>query len=239
MVMKEKTAVIMGGGGIGEATAKVLAKKGMNVVIASRTANQAKIDADEMLKGCLAIKADARNEGDVLRLISQTTDRFPSIDILVNTVGVFLKKPIEDVSFKEWDNVFHTNIRGQFLSIKGFLPYIQKGTIINISSCSGLYGFPLSSVYSASKFAVIGLTKSLSKELESRNIRLYAICPGAVDTPMFRKESPDYPKWKLIKPERIAKKIVRLCKPNCTLKSGSVIEVYGLNELYGLRKWTW
>ena len=240
MVIINKTAVIIGGGrGIGKATAIALANKGFNVVIASRNESEINEIYRKIGKKGIPIAMDIKNEKEICSFVKKTIDKFGKIDILVNSAGMHLKKPFEKVSLNEWDDVFNTNIRGQFLTIKEFLPHMKKGTIINISSCMGLYGFPFYSVYCASKFAVIGLTKSLAKELKNKSIKLYAICPGAVDTSMHKKDYPDYPTWKLIKPERIAKIIVNLCKPNCSKKSGSVIEVYSVNELYGLLKLLW
>jgi len=238
--MITKTAVIIGGGrGIGRATAIALANKGINVVIASRNESEINEVYQKIEKKGIPIAVDIKNEKEVTSFVKKTIDKFGKIDILVNSAGMLINKPFEKVSLNEWDDVFNTNIRGQFLTIKEFLPHMKGGTIINISSCMGLYGFPLYSVYCASKFAVIGLTKSLAKEIKSKNIKLYAICPGAVNTSMHKKDYPNHSKWKLIKPERIAKIIVRLCKPDCTKKSGSVIEVYGVNELYGLLKLLW
>ncbi|WP_406661503.1 SDR family oxidoreductase [Methanolobus sp. ZRKC3] len=229
MELKGQTAIVTGGGrGIGRAICLSLADEGANIVVTSRTEEeiqQTRQMVEDTGASCLAISTDIREEEGVKKLISKTMDVFGKIDILVNDAGVAYRKPLQDISTDEYDEIMDTNVKGMFLCTKYALPHILKSDsarIVNISSGAGKQGIPQLSVYCASKFAVIGITESLASELAGK-VKVYAVCPGGVDTQMYRSLFSDEP---MLKPEHIAQKVLELCFPDSKVPSGSSIEVY-------------
>ncbi|MCS3924949.1 SDR family oxidoreductase [Methanosalsum natronophilum] len=171
------------------------------------------------------VQADVTNENDVEDLITTTMDQFGHIDILVNNAGTAVRKTLLETTVNDYDMVMNTNLKGVFLCMKYFLMYrksSKRSKMINISSGPGLYGIPELSVYSASKSGIISLTQSVSKEVE--NVDVYALCPGSVDTGLYRSLYSEMPRPEL-KPEDIALKVIELCLPESKVSSGSVIEL--------------
>ena len=177
-----KTVLVTGGvRGIGLAIAKKFLEKGYRVCVTysndERSATAAKA------QGLEVYRADVAKEEDVLRLFSQTG----SVDVLVNNAGVSLIKQIQDVSYAEYERLFAVNMGGAFLcsreAAKGMISK-QSGLIVNISSVWGEVGGSCESVYSASKAALLGFTKALAKELGWSKVRVNAVSPGVIDTPM-------------------------------------------------------
>lgn len=235
MRLSGKTAIVTGSGrGIGKATAIALAKEGCNVVVCSRTAREIENTANEIKKlgsKAISVRADVSNSGDVRNLIKKTIDEFGSIGILVNNAGVAVYKPLIDTTEKEYDYVMNVNTKGVFLCTKEVLPHMIKqksGVIVNISSALGKHGSKDFSAYSASKFGVIGLTESVAAELPS-GIKVYAVCPGGVATDMVKqiigRAKFMAARYLIMKPERIAEKVLELCMPDCMLESGSSVEI--------------
>ncbi len=247
MRLSGKTAIVTGSGrGIGRAIAIALAKEGCKVVICSRTQKEIDSVAKEIKKAgyeALAVKVDVSNPDDVKNMVAKTLEKFGSVDILVNNAGISVYKMMLQTTEEEYENVMSTNLKGVFLCIKEALPHMirqRNGVIINISSVLGRHGSKNFSVYSASKFGVIGLTESISEELPE-GIKIYAVCPGGVATRMqnqmfkgkrFMQRVIGKSKYmaakhfKLImKPERVAEKVLELCMPECELKSGASVEM--------------
>lgn len=228
MSLAGQTALVTGGSkGIGRAICLALAKEGANVIIAARNESEIKEIMNklkEMGSKSLAIQADVRNEEDVRRLISMTIDKCGKLDILINNAGVAYKKRLEETTLEEYEKTIDTNLKGVFLCTKYAIPYIREsknGKIINISSVGGLHGLPEFSVYCASKFGVNGITESIASELEGE-IKVYAVCPGAVDTDMYRSLFSNRPP---LKPEYIAEKVLELASPDSKVTSGKMIEI--------------
>ncbi len=226
--LRGQTALVTGGGrGIGRAVCLELAKAGANVIIAARHESEIR-ETEKMVKQvggkAMAVQADIRNEEDVRNLVSKTMEKFGRLDILVNNAGVAYRKPVEETSVEEYEKIMDTNVKGLFLCTKHAIPHISKsndGKIINISSEAGQHGISELSVYSASKFAVSGFTEALASELSGR-AKVYCLCPGAVDTEMYRSMFSDRP---MLKPEHVAKKVLEISLPASNMVSGSVIEV--------------
>lgn len=222
MDLLDKTVVVTGGGrGIGRAIAIEFAKEGANVVIAARTESEVE-ETEKKVKetgsnGFAAI-TDVTHENDVSKLMESTIRKFGQIDILVNNAGVALRKPFTETTIDDSQKIMDVNVMGTFLCTQEALKYDPK-MIINISSGAGKSGIPELSVYSASKFAVIGLTESIAEEMPQ--VKLYAICPGGVDTDMYLSLFGRHPD---LKPDDIAKKVIETCKNEPD--SGSSIEIY-------------
>lgn len=177
------TALITGGAkGIGKATAIALCNLGYTVYINYNTSN---LQANELagLCGVIPIKADIRD----IKQVEQMVSIIGSIDVLVNNAGIAQQKLFTDITSEDWDNMFDTNVKGIFHTCKCVLPNMIKnkyGKIINISSIWGQAGASCEVHYSASKAAVIGLTKALAKEVGLSGINVNCICPGVISTDM-------------------------------------------------------
>ncbi len=231
MKLQNKVAIITGGGrGIGRSTAIIFTREGCRVVITSRTKKE--LEETKKIIGktenILAIEGDVRSEKDVKNIIKKTLDKFGRIDILVNNAGVAYYKPFLETSEKEYDSILDTNLKGTFLFTKHILPIMLKqnsGVIINISSGAGKHGIGGLAVYCASKFGVIGLTESIANELHGTGIKIYAVCPGGVNTKMYLDTWPETNPKSLIQPEEVAEKILSLCLPDCKTPSGVSVDV--------------
>ncbi|QNU68804.1 SDR family oxidoreductase [Ruminiclostridium herbifermentans] len=187
-----KTVLITGASkGIGYETAKLFAQSGYNVVINYNKSKEAAISLmNELLeKKCsvMAVQADVSCKEQVDSMINSVNKQFGDIDILVNNAGIAKQRLFTDISTQEWDNMFDINVKGMFLCCQGVLPAMirnKSGKIINISSIWGITGASCEVLYSATKAAVIGLTKALAKELGPSGIQVNCVAPGVIDTDM-------------------------------------------------------
>jgi NAD(P)-dependent dehydrogenase (short-subunit alcohol dehydrogenase family) len=186
-----KVAVVTGGGtGIGRAVARALADEGYAVVIAGRTLASLEQSAAGRA-GMVAVETDVSREADVERLFEVCDERFGRLDVLVNNAGV--TGPVcsaEGMDTTAWEETFAINVRGVMLCIKHAIPRLKLaggGAIVNISSLMGLRGQPMRSAYAATKFAVIGITESVAHEVGIHNIRVNALCPGAVNGELMER----------------------------------------------------
>jgi NAD(P)-dependent dehydrogenase (short-subunit alcohol dehydrogenase family) len=184
-----KTAIITGGAsGIGEASASLFASEGAKVVIVDISEeNIARVVAHLQDQGFEAygVKCNVSKESDVKRLISSAVDQYSKIDILFNNAGTILPKKLEDTTVEEWDHLFQVNVKSMFLTAKYAIDYLKfnKGTIINMASMTGVAGQLNNPAYSASKGAIIALTKALAIDLAPFEVRVNASCPA--QTPLL------------------------------------------------------
>jgi meso-butanediol dehydrogenase / (S,S)-butanediol dehydrogenase / diacetyl reductase len=190
--LKGKVAIVTGGSsGIGEAISQTLAKEGASVAIADiKTGSTAEKIRDGGGEATF-IQTDVRKENDVKRFVEETLRRYGQVDILCNNAGVELVRPLVETTTSDWERVIDTNLKGVFLFSREVLPHMMKrkeGLVVNIASQLGLVGLPGLSAYCASKGAVITMTKAMALECARFGVRVNAVCPGAIDTPMVQRE---------------------------------------------------
>jgi 3-oxoacyl-[acyl-carrier protein] reductase len=195
-LLQGKIALVTGGAqGIGEAIAMTMAKEGASIAVLDVNIEKAQETAAK-IKGlgvdAEAYKCDVSNTKEVEETVNKVIDKFKRIDILVNNAGITRDNLLIRMSEQEWDLVIAINLKGVFNFTKAVGKIMMKqrsGNIVNISSVIGLMGNAAQTNYSASKAGVIGITKSVAKELASRNVRVNAVCPGYIQTAMTDKLS--------------------------------------------------
>ena len=212
-----RVALVTGGGrGIGRAISKALAAAGAHVVVTARTQGQIDAVAKEIVDAggaAAAMAMDLADESSVRRVFAAVRERFGRLDVLVNNAGIGLYGPVKDVPLEDLDRMVGVNLRGTFLCCQEAMRIMapqKSGYIINISSVVGFKGYPKQAGYTATKHAVMGLTKSLAVEAQEHGIRTSAILPGGVDTAMVREARPDLDPAILLQPEDVAQAVLYL-----------------------------
>ncbi len=233
--LQGKVAVVTGGtSGIGLSTAQRLTAAGAKVVISGRR------DAQEIANkiGAVAIKCDVSQEDDVKKLMEATFEQFNQLDILVNNAGV--NKGYNHLMASEkadFDFNYSINTMGAVYGIKHAVPLMKEGgNIVNVASVAGLQGVPYLAPYVASKWAVIGITRTAALELAAQKIRVNAVCPTSVNTPMAQAEGGEaqlameqkaVPLGRIAEPEEIAALIHFLVSDDCNFINGQALAVDG------------
>jgi 3-oxoacyl-[acyl-carrier protein] reductase len=215
--LKGKKAIITGGGrGLGKATAIAFAKEGIHVAITGRTEDVMKETVAELQAlGVTAMYSvfDVGNYEDVKSSVKEMIEKLGSVDILVNNAGIAAFGTLNEMEVSQWSQIIQTNVMGMYYMTKEVLPYLidkNEGDIINVSSTAGLSGNANTSAYSASKFAVIGMSESLMKEVRKNNIRVCTLTPStiasdmAVELGIADKDSED----SVLQPEDFAELVV-------------------------------
>ena len=220
--LKNKNALITGAGkGIGKAIALALAKEGVNVILVART--QEDIDnvaakARSLRVKALALTADVADMNSVNAAVEKALAEFKTIDILINNAGIGAFGKFLDLEPTEWERIIQVNLMGVYYVTRAVIPNMMErstGDIINISSTAGLAGNALTSAYSASKFALLGLTDSLMQEMRKHNIRVTALTPSTVATDMAKNLNlTDGNPEKVMQSEDIAELIIAQLKLN-------------------------
>jgi len=190
--MREQTldgrvALVTGAGaGIGQGIARVLASRGASVVVTDIDGDRARETAAQL--GGSGLAHDVTDWEATARVVDAVLAEHGRIDVLVNNAGVSKSIPFHEIDEAEWDRVHDVNVKGVFITTRAVVPHMMQrraGSIVSISSMVGKEAIPLFVHYSASKFAVIGLTQGLAKEMAPYGVRVNAVCPGVVRTPLW------------------------------------------------------
>ncbi|MBS3680805.1 glucose 1-dehydrogenase [Ornithinibacillus massiliensis] len=237
--LQDKVAIITGGvSGIGAATARLFAAEGAKLVLVDFNEEKGTtFEAELKSEGTEAIfvKADVTSEDDVKNIYDKTLSTFGKVDILFNNAGIGAVKPTEELTYAEWRKTVEVDLDGVFLvaqaAIKEFLK-AGSGVIVNTASMYGWVGSPGSAAYNAAKGGVVNLTRSLGLEYADRNIRVNALCPGFIDTPILGETDRGFltnstPMKRLGKPEEMAKAVLYLASDDSSFMTGNSLIVDG------------
>jgi len=183
-----KTVLVTGGGGgLGQAIGARYAAAGATVAIADLSLDKANAAAKAIGSGAFGIGADVSKVGDCARMVEETVMHSGRLDLLVNAAGILIEGESDEMTEVDWDRVIDVNLKGTFFACRYAIPALEKtgGQIINVGSDAGLIGNKGAAIYCASKGGVSLLTKALALELAPRGIRINAVCPCDIETPMI------------------------------------------------------
>lgn len=244
---EERVALVTGASsGIGLATARMFAREGYATVFADvqeEQGREAMAECEREGATCRFIRCDVSDEANVRNLIRETVSNFGRLDSAFNNAGIEGEQaPTGECTTTNFDRVIAVNLRGVFLCIREELRQMTKqgagGAIVNTSSVAGLVGLPGIPAYDASKHAIVGLTRTAALEYAQQNIRVNAVCPGAIETPMLERfmEGSTGGREQMIRtepigrigtPDEIASAVVWLCSDNASFVTGQAIAVDG------------
>jgi len=243
--LKNKVALITGGtSGIGEATAKLFAESGAKVVIAGRRDAEGKAVVDEIRKSggeAMFVKTDVSKAAEVQSLVQKTVEKYGRLDTAFNNAGIEGNwMPLVDLPEEEFERVIDINLKGVFLCLKYEIPQMLKtggGTIVNMSSVAGLMGTPGAAPYGASKHGVIALTRTAALEHAKQKIRVNAVCPAVIESPMENRlfGAPDvqkvmismHPIGRVGKAREVAEAVLWLASDKSSFMTGHYITLDG------------
>jgi 3-oxoacyl-[acyl-carrier protein] reductase len=210
MSLRGKTAIVTGASrGIGLAIAKALAREGVKLALISRNKPSANLPGK-------FFKCDLSEVEKVPATISAALKYLGKLDFLVNHAGVFLEKPVADISLADWEKILRVNLTAPFLICRETLPHLMasKGRIVNVVSSAAMQGYLNQSAYSASKHGLLGFARSLAIEAKPRGVHIYNLCPGGVDTEFIKGTylGERLKGQTMIRPEDIAEMVVFLLR---------------------------
>jgi len=243
-----RVALITGGAsGIGRATADRLARDGFHLALADiDAAGLDKAVGTLGAEAAIAVPTDVRSFEACAAAVATAVGRFGRLDVLVNCAGVWVEGPTDTMTEADWDRVVDVNLKGTFFACRFAIPHLERteGCIVNLSSDAGLVGTAETAIYNASKGGVSLLTRSLGLELAPRGVRVNAVCPNDVQTPMLAGQARDYGgddpegylaallanypqkgRARFILPEEIAALIVYLASPEAAPITGACIPI--------------
>lgn len=229
-----KVAIITGGaGGMGKMHGKYFVKEGAKVIIADLESSDGEKVAEELGSDALFVAFDVTSEDSWKKLVKQSEEAFGPVSVLVNNAGIVKQNSIEATSLEEYRQTIHINQDGVFLGMKYVLPSMKKaenGSIINISSIAGIVGGANNLAYTASKFAVRGMTKAAAAEFAEFGIRVNSIHPGIIRTPMTEQEgikelveemAKSIPMQRIAEPEEISNLVLYLASDESSYSTGT------------------
>lgn len=238
-----QVAVVTGGArGIGRACAESLSRAGAAAVILDRLAEEAKETAEAIRDvggRAAAVSVDLATTRDIARTVTEAAHAFGQIDILINNAGIYSEVPISELTEDQWDRVMAVNLKAMVFMTRAVLPWMERqgrGSVVNISSLAARIGGIMTGVdYTASKAGVVGLTRSLARQLGPKGIRVNAVAPGPIGTEMTRHWSAEVrqsftsriPLGRLGTPEDVARVVVFLAGPGAGYLTGVTIDVNG------------
>jgi 3-oxoacyl-[acyl-carrier protein] reductase len=234
-----RVAVVTGAGrGIGLAIARTLCEHGAQVVLADLDKSRAEDAAAEIGSGALGLGCDVTSESDVAALVATTTANHGTVDVFVNNAGITRDASLRKMTLDDFQAVIDVHLRGTWLGLRAaseVMREAKRGSIVNISSMSGKVGNPGQTNYSAAKAGIVGMTKAAAKELAHHNVRVNAIQPGLIRTPMTAAMSPEafaateatIPMRRAGEPEEVAGAVVFLASDLSSYMTGTVLEVAG------------
>jgi len=238
-------AVITGGAvGLGFAIAQRLLASGATVTLWDINPQALAAARDELGAGVHTAEVDVSRHASVVEAVRQTVAHHPAIDVLVNSAGITGPNvKLWDYPTEQWMQVQQVNLNGLFFCCREVVPHMRArnyGRIVNIASVAGKDGNPNASAYSASKAAVIALTKSLGKELADTGVRVNCVTPAAVKTPIFDQMTPEHIQFMLSKipmgrfgtPDEVAAMVAWLCTEDCSFSTGAVFDLSGGRSTY-------
>ena len=243
--LENKIALITGAGtGIGRAIALAVAREGAQLALAGRRTEPLELVAEEAGGSPLVLAADVSKQGDIDRVLAETTTRLGGLNVLVNNAGILHIGTAEQITEEQWDETFGINVRGLWMLSRSALPHMRKsggGSIINVASVLGINGARNRAAYAASKGATILLTKCMAIDHGHENIRVNAICPSFVETDltaevMRRAADPEavrrervsvHPAGRLGQPEDMAGMAVYLASDESAWVTGAALAVDG------------
>jgi NAD(P)-dependent dehydrogenase (short-subunit alcohol dehydrogenase family) len=248
MDLEGKVAIVTGAGrGLGWAIAERLVRDGAKLVIVEidwASAQEKAAAVRQMKREAFAVKTDVSRWADVQDMVKQVMDRFGRIDILVNNAGILGPYfPVDEYPEEIWDRVMAVNLKGTFLCCKAVLPIMKKqgsGNIVNIASVAGKEGNAQMAPYSASKGAIMTLTKTLGKELAVANIRVNCVSPALLETDMAKAMTAEQralltskiPMARLGKPEEVAAVVKFLVSDESSFVTGQCYDISGGRSVY-------
>jgi NAD(P)-dependent dehydrogenase (short-subunit alcohol dehydrogenase family) len=247
MKLLGKVALITGGSdGLGYATAELFLREGAKVVISGRRPAKGSEAVKRLRKyGDIAfVRGDVSIAADAKKMVDRTIKMHGRIDILFNNAGIYIEKPVEDMTEEEWDQVIDINLKGTFLVTKFTIPHMKQqggGVIVNNSSDAGLIGNRSCPAYCASKGAITVMTKALALDYAHDNIRVNSVHPATVDTEMLarearasgnrreylRKENEKHPIGRIGRPEEVARAVLFLASDESSFVTGASLSVDG------------
>lgn len=237
--LQDKVAVITGGAsGIGAATAKLFVSEGAKVVLVDLNEEKGKAFEAELKTqnaDALFVKANITSEEEVQNVFREAVNAFGKVDVVFNNAGIGRVTPTENLEYSEWRNTVNVDLDGVFLVAREAIREMLKsggGTIVNTASMYGWVGSPGSAAYNAAKGGVLNLTRSLALEYATRNIRVNALAPGFIDTPIIPEESKKAlvsmtPMQRLGQADEMAKAVLFMASDDSSFMTGNVLTVDG------------